>query len=133
VANDWTPAQRLGNREGFEVAADALGNPFFKFTEIPVWRWKAATTRTEDGYVIEFEVPLELIDTQDGPGFKPATTGTELRMNMSILDYDEPTGAQSSYGVLWSEDRQWSLQHGGEDFWAATLVLAPAPAPKPHP
>jgi hypothetical protein len=79
--------------------------------------------------VIEFEIPLDLIDTQDGPGFRPATTGSELRMNISILDYDEPANKLASYGVLWAEDRKWSLQHGGEDYWAAALRLTPAPAP----
>jgi hypothetical protein len=51
-------------------------------------------------------------------------------MNMSILDHDdEPANHPTAYGVLWSEDRQWSLAHGGEDFWAAALRLTPAPAP----
>jgi tetratricopeptide (TPR) repeat protein len=129
MANDWTPAMYGGSREGFKVGADALGNQFFSSIEIQVSRWKAAANRTEDGYLIEFEVPLDLIDTQDGPGFHPATTGAELRMNMNILDYDDSGGEQSSYGLLWAEDRQWSLNHGGEDFWAATLVLAPAREP----
>jgi hypothetical protein len=80
--------------------------------------------------VIEFEIPLDLIDTQDGPGFRPATTGSELRMNVSILDYDEPANRPGAYGVLWSEDRQWSLAHGGEDFWPVALRLTPAPAPR---
>jgi hypothetical protein len=132
VANDFTPAMviRTGIREGFRVGADALGNHFsFISTDVGDSRWKVGTSRTEDGYVIEFEVPLYLIDTQDGPGFRPATTGSELRMNVSILDYDEPADQTPAYGVLWSEDRQWSLTHGGEDFWAAALRLTPAPAP----
>jgi hypothetical protein len=119
----------LRNREGFRIGADALGNQFEQTLEVRLSRWKAVPSRTEDGYVIEFEIPLDLIDTQDGPGFRPATTGSELRMNISILDYDEPGHKLASYGVLWAEDRKWSLVHGGEDFWAAELRLTPAPAP----
>jgi hypothetical protein len=128
VANDFTPILR-GNHEGFQVSADALGNQYHVGAEIEDSRWKVGASRTEDGYVIEFEIPLDLIDTQDGPGFRPATTGSELRMNVSILDYDQPANQPASYGVLWSEDRRWSLCHGGEDFWAAALRLTPAPAP----
>jgi hypothetical protein len=128
MANDWSPAVYEGSHEGFRVGADALGNQFHMLLSFEVIesRWKVATSRTEDGYVVEFEVPLELIDTQDGPGFKPATTGALLRMNMNILDYDDPSGEPAAYGVFWAEDRQWSLRHGGEDFWAASLFLAPA-------
>jgi hypothetical protein len=129
VANDHTPVMIGGNREGFRVGADALGNHFPMPPEVGDSRWKAGASRTGDGYVIEFEIPLDLIDTQDGPGFQPATTGSVLRMNMSILDYDDPASQRASYGVLWAEDRQWSLAHGGEDFWAAALRLTPAPAP----
>jgi hypothetical protein len=128
VANDFTPVTLNGNREGFRLGADALGNHFSLSPEVGDWRWKVGTSRTEDGYVIEFEVPLDLIDTQDGPGFRPATTGSELRMNVSILDYDDTANQPVAYGVLWSEDRNWSLAHGGEDFWAASLRLTPAPA-----
>jgi hypothetical protein len=129
VANDSTPAMPGGNREGYRVGADAIGNHFPMPPEVGESRWKAGASPTQDGYVIEFEVSLDLIDTQDGPGFRPATTGSELRMNMSILDYDDPASQPASYGVLWAEDRQWSLAHGGEDFWAVALRLSPAPAP----
>jgi hypothetical protein len=130
VANDSTPAMPGGNREGFRVGADALGNHFPMPAEVGDARWKVGASRTDDEYVIEFEVPLDLIDIQDGPGFRPAATGSELRMNMSILDYDDSASERASYGVLWSEDRQWSLAHGGEDFWPVALRLTPTPAPQ---
>jgi serine/threonine protein kinase/tetratricopeptide (TPR) repeat protein len=127
VANDFTPIRGEGNREGFRIGSDPLGNRFMGTPEVNNPLLKVGASRTEDGYVIEFEVPLHLIDTQDGPGFRPATTGSELRMNVSILDYDDPVNELPAYGVLWSEDRQWSLGHGGEDFWAATVRLTPTP------
>ena len=129
VANDFTPAMPEGNREGFKIGADALGNRMPAPPEVGDARWKAGASRTEDGYIIEFEIPLDLIDTQDGPGFRPATTGSELRMSVSIIDFDEPAQKLLSYGVLWSDDRHWSLAHGGEDFWPAALRLSPAQRP----
>jgi hypothetical protein len=89
-------------------------------------RWKVGTARTSDGYVIEFEIPLDLIDTQDGPGFRPAATGSELRMNAAIADFDEANAKRRFHGMLWAEDRLWSPLLGGEDFWPVALRLVPA-------
>jgi hypothetical protein len=63
------------------LAAQLLGTMTSPAPAVGDARWKAGTARTADGYVIEFEIPLDLIDTQDGPGFRPAATGSELRMN----------------------------------------------------
>jgi hypothetical protein len=127
VANDLTPVT-WGNREGFMIGADVLGN--HHRNSILGTRWKVGTGRTEDGYVIEFEIPLDLIDTLDGPGVRPATTGSELRMNVAIMDVDEAGDKRSSqYAVLWCEDRFWTLTHGGEDFWPMALRLVSAPKP----
>jgi hypothetical protein len=120
MANDWTLATHRINREGFIAAADVLGRPVGP-------RQKARTVRTKDGYIVEFEFPLETIDTLDGPGFKPPATDSELRMNVAILDYDEGN-TQPAYGVLWCDDSRWSLNQGDEDFCAVALRLTPAPA-----
>jgi tetratricopeptide (TPR) repeat protein len=117
-----------GNNEGFHLVADVLGNRFGDCPEVRNTRWKVGTGRTEDGYIIEFEIPLDLIDTQDGPGFQAAKTGSELRMNVAIDDYDQPDGNQQFYGILWSEDPLWSPTFGGEDFWPVALRLMPAAA-----
>jgi hypothetical protein len=126
VANDHTAVRHEGNREGFYIGADVLGNHNSDFLS---GDWKVGTSRTQDGYIIEFEIPLDLIDTQDGPGFRPATTGSELRMNVSITDVDEGVNERRSYGVLWCEDRSVSLAHMGEDYWPVALRLVPAPTP----
>jgi hypothetical protein len=124
VANDWTPAMQSGNGEALFVTSDVLGKPGDP-------RWKVGTSRAADGYVIEFAIPLDTIDTQDGPGFRSATTGSELRMNIDLLDFDESAKNTSSYAILWCEDRRnWSLTHGGEDFWSAALRLTPAREPE---
>jgi hypothetical protein len=129
VANDHTPAMGWGSREGFKVGADALGNRMQAPPDVADSRWKAGASRTNDGYVLEFEIPLDLIDTQDGPGVRPAMTGSELRMSVSILDFDGPANIPGSYGILWCDDRHWSLAHGGEDFWPAALRLTSARTP----
>ena len=116
-----------GNREGFQLIADSLGNRYCAAPDVGDTRWKVGTARTKDGYVIEFEIPLDLIDTQDGPGVRPATTGSELRMNLPINDVDGEVNNQTSFGMLWSEDRLWSPLIGGEDFWPVALRLVPAP------
>jgi hypothetical protein len=67
------------------------------------------------------------IDTQDGPGFRPAATGSELRMNVAIADFDEANAKRPFHGMLWAEDRLWSPLIGGEDFWPVALRLVPAP------
>ena len=90
--------------------------------------WKVGTARTADGYLIEFEIPFDLIDTQDGPGFRPAATGSELRINVGINDIDKAITKQTIHGVLWTEDRLWSPLNGA-DFWPVVLRLVPAPKP----
>jgi hypothetical protein len=87
------------------------------------------TGRTADGYIIEFEIPLNQIDTQDGPGFRAATTGSELRMNVVVDDVDEAVAKKSTSGLLWSEDPLTHPAWGGEDYWPVALRLVPAPAP----
>jgi hypothetical protein len=55
-----------------------------------------------------FEIPLDLIDTQGGPEFRPATTGSEPLMNVATNEVDEEVNNQTSFGMLWSESRLWS-------------------------
>jgi hypothetical protein len=47
-----------------------------------------ATSRLVDGYVIEFEIPLGLIDTADGAPYTPATTGSFVWFNAAVNDND---------------------------------------------
>jgi hypothetical protein len=117
------------SREGFQIVADVLGNRFGDCPDVGKTRWKVGTRRAEDGYIIEFEIPLDLIDTKDGPGFQAATTGSELRMNVAVNDIDQIGNRQTFYGMLWSEDPLSSPRFGGEDFWPVTLRLVPANAP----
>jgi hypothetical protein len=124
------PSTWVGNPEGFQIVVDAAGNQFDGTRISREVAWKAKTSRTEDGYVVEIEIPLDLIDTEDGPELRPAAKGSELRFNIQIEDNDEDINRMTFQGLLWSEDRLWSASHGGEDFWPATLRLVPPVEPR---
>jgi tetratricopeptide (TPR) repeat protein len=135
VANDMAPGFvapcppcTRGNREGFQLNADAGGHQSTGATGFTKDDWKVGTSRTADGYIIEFEVPLALIDTKDGPEFVPATGGSELLVNFGFTDHDAPVSAQTDYGIFWAEDLGISPYEGGEDFWTVSLRLVPKPA-----
>jgi hypothetical protein len=130
VANDYTPASGStwrGNREGLRLIADSQGNRTCRAPALGKAGWKVGSSRTVDGYIVEFEIPLDLIDTQDGPGSRPAPTGSELRINVAIIDVDEAVNKQTFCGILWSEERLCSPGLQGEDIWPVALRLTPAP------
>src|SRR5262249_4924784 len=123
VANDLTPVSTVvpnGNREGFQLSADAKGHQGTNSLDCTNADWKVGTSRTPDGYIIEFEIPLALIDTKDGPEVVPATSGSELLVNFGIMDNDTPGPAQRDYAIFWAEDPDLTPFFGGEDFWTVS-------------
>ena len=72
VANDLTAVNHGGNREGFQIVADADGNQYTLATDLTNSDWKVCTRRIDGGFVMEFEIPLRALDTEDGPGNRPA-------------------------------------------------------------
>src|SRR5262249_11613965 len=107
VANDLTfvyNATPLRNHEGFQLVADAGGHQYASPESITSAEWKVANSRTPDGYIVEFEIPLALIDTRDGPESVPASSGSELRVNFGFNDIDGPQGGAPAYGIFWAED-----------------------------
>jgi serine/threonine protein kinase len=129
VANDVMPLrmdlQLNSNREGFGLISDARGHQRTILTDFTNAEWKVGTSRTPDGYIVEFEIPLALIDTRDGPEYVPATSGSELRVNFGITDNDASVSNQTDYGIFWAEDPDLSPSLGGEDFWTVALRLLP--------
>jgi serine/threonine protein kinase/tetratricopeptide (TPR) repeat protein len=133
VANDHTPVfstDDVGNREGFQLRSDVAGHRGAAPADLTNADWKIGTSRTADGYIMEFEIPLALIDTRDGPEYVPATSGSEIRFNFGIADYDDAHAGSDhlDYGILWAEDPALSPYDGGEDFWTVALRLVPKPA-----
>jgi tetratricopeptide (TPR) repeat protein len=130
VANDLTfvfSTNPIGSREGFQIVADAAGHQMTGPASFKNADWKAGTTRIPDGYIIEFEIPLSLIDTRDGPEFVPASSGSELLVNFGFNDVDGPQHEQTDYAIFWAEDPALSPKTGGEDFWTVRLRLVPKP------
>jgi hypothetical protein len=126
VANDLTPfGMASGNREGFQLVADAGGRKMCLAEGIPKGDWKIGTLRIAEGYIIEFEIPLRLIDTKDGPEFVPARGGSELLVNFGFNDMDGPINQQTAYAIFWAEDPSVTPFLGGEDFWTVSLRLVP--------
>src|SRR5262249_44678217 len=105
VANDILYCVPPGSiAEWFQLAADAGGHQGITPESFRNTDWKVSTSRTPDGYIVEFEIPLTMIDTKDGPEFVPATSGSELLVNFGINDVDGPQPAQTDYAIFWAED-----------------------------
>ena len=123
VSNDFDASTRSGNREGFQIVADADGHQYSVASELTNADWKVATRRVTGGYVVEFEIPLRAVDTSDGPDRIPAKTGAILRFNVGGRDVDAVGGDSSNYAILWTENPALSPFHGGEDAWTVELRL----------
>jgi hypothetical protein len=123
VANDLIPTDRHGSREGFQLRATASGEQSQSARNFTIEDWKVATRSVPGGYVVEFEIPLRLIDTKDGPGEVPAKTGDLLLINAFVTDNDR---GESNVGLLWSDDPTFSPYLGGEGVWTVGLNLTSA-------
>jgi hypothetical protein len=135
VANDQTvylfneyQADRLGTREGFALKADPAGHQSTACADFTNADWKVGTSRTSDGYLIEFEIPLALIDTRDGPEYVSAAAGSEIRANFDFRDVDNQRLDGLDWGFFWAEDPDVPPGVFGEDFWTVSLRLVPKPA-----
>jgi hypothetical protein len=136
VANDMMPsfwANRLGNREGFQLFADAAGHQLTRSADFTNSNWKVGTSRIPDGYIVEFEIPLVLIGTRDGSEFVPVTGGSEIPFNPGFNDFDTPNNQDMDYAILRSENRDVAPFMGGEDFRRVSLRLVPEPTSIPSP
>ncbi len=86
--------------EGFHLLVDAAGHKFTTATDFTNADWKAATRRTPDGYIVEIEVPLALIDVKDGPAFQAAGPGDVLNFALAATDNDAEVRRQMTYAYL---------------------------------
>jgi hypothetical protein len=116
---------RTGSEEGFQLLADAAGHQYTQSDTFTNADWKTATRRTDDGYVIEIEIPLKLIDTQDGPPFAAAGPGSLLNFALAVTDNDAEVGHQMSYAYLRTPKSNMSPWIGKEPAWKFALKLEP--------
>ncbi len=124
-ANDMMPPGQVGNREGFRLAADAKGGQASFQTGIKNGDWSVAAGRFGGGYVLEWRVPLGLIDTRDGPDLIPAADGSTVRFALAVIDRDRPDDVRETVGVLWPSDPKNPLAPAmsGESGWKFKLHL----------
>src|SRR5262249_27934298 len=111
--------------EGFQLLADAAGHQYTRAQGFRNADWKAAAKRTADGYIVEIEIPLALIDTQDGPAYAPPGPGTLLNFAMAITDNDAAVQQQVSYAYLRTQNTNTSPWIGGENAWKFAIKLEP--------
>jgi serine/threonine protein kinase len=123
--NDFNPNNEstTGSREGFQLLTGAAGHQQTVSADFTNSDWKAATERTRDGYVVELEIPLSLIDTQDGPGTIPARPGSLIHFGMAIDDYDENVDRQRSFAYLRTGNNVLSPFQGRERSWTMGIKL----------
>ncbi len=124
-SNDFdkpSPGNEKANREGFHVGADASGRRFSN--GIRPGDYAVGVAKCEGGYVVEFRIPLDTIDTNDGAEVSPAGPGSTLRFNLAIADNDEVAQRQDRYGFLWGNDTNSSPYPQGEPGWLVDLHLA---------
>ncbi len=118
------------NYEGFQLLVDAAGNKLTVSHDFDDSAWKAASRQTEDGYIIEIEIPLELIDTVDGGAYRSASSGSLIRINAVINDNDELVSRQTAYGDVWTlpDPGYRGPYMSSEPGWPLGLYLEPGSA-----
>jgi hypothetical protein len=116
---------RTGSEEGFQLLADAAGHQYTQSNTFGNADWKTATQRTQDGYIIEMEIPLKLIDTKDGPPVAPAGPGSLLKFALAVTDNDAEVSHQMSYAYLRTRKSSVSPWIGREDAWKFLIELQP--------
>jgi hypothetical protein len=113
----------FGSKEGFQLLVDAAGHRFTTATDFTNADWKAATRRTPDGYVVEIEVPLVLIDVKDGPTFQAAGPGDLLNFALAVTDNDAEVRQQTTYAYLRTPGANEPPWLGREPAWRFAVEL----------
>jgi Carbohydrate family 9 binding domain-like len=126
VANDFYPGKGpQGTAEGFQLIVDAAGHQYTASRDFKNADWKGAAKRTPDGYVVEMEIPLALIDTKDGPGTERPGPDSLLHLGMAVNDNDEETRRQASNAYLRTARQTQNPYNGGENAWNFGIKLEP--------
>ena len=103
VSNDFVTSNVptiMASSEGFQLLVDAAGHQSTTSRDFSNKDWIARTSRTKQGYVIEVEIPLALIDVKDGPGKVAAGPGWAINLGLAINDNDIPVDRQMSYAFI---------------------------------
>ena len=110
------------NHEGFQLGTDFRRRRYAN--GVAFKDYAVAASRFAGGYVIEYRIPLETIDNDDGAEINVPGPGSTLKFNMAIIDNDEVGERQDRYAILWTNDPSNSPVHQGELGWTVDLHLA---------
>jgi serine/threonine protein kinase len=130
VSNDFVISNNgsigTGSREGFQLLVNAAGHQFTASRDFTNTDWKAAARHSDDGYIVEMEIPLALIDTLDGPQpYAPPRPGTVLNLGLAVTDNDAEVSRQMSYAYLRAPNQSMSPFDGQEAAWRFGIKLEP--------
>ncbi|WP_074309355.1 sugar-binding protein [Singulisphaera sp. GP187] len=129
VANDFIsdPGNGTvrGSSEGFQLLVNAAGHRKTIASDFTDVDWKATAKKTDDGYLVEMEIPLALIDTKDGAAYAPAAAGSLLHFALAITDNDAEVSRQTSYAYLRTSAQTASPWIGREGAWSFAIKLEP--------
>jgi len=130
VSNDYLINSRsiIASSEGFQLLADSAGHQCTTARDFTNKDWKTAAKRYNEGYVIEVEVPLALIDVMDGRGKVAAGPGSAINLGLAINDNDAAVHQQMSYAFIRARPSVPSPFIGREDSWTFGIKLAPGPS-----
>jgi hypothetical protein len=80
---------RVEGEEGFQLLSDFQGTTWNWYSpEFTVLQWASASGLRPRGYVVEWAIALESIDTQDGPNDQPPGPGDVIGFNVAVDDND---------------------------------------------
>jgi serine/threonine protein kinase len=118
------PIGRKQNQEGCFLESDASGRKWNPPGGMTDKDWDVAAGAAPRGYIIEFRVPLKILDTRDGPGQESPGPGSTIRCNLSVTDYDPSDGRDAVARGLWLEPAHTALFGDLEPSWVVPLHLA---------
>ena len=126
IGGDDMSVWRVEGKEGFQLITDFQGNQWNWYSpEFLSLQWSSAPGLRPRGYVVEWRIALESIDTKDGPGEKPPGPGDVIGFDIAV---DENDGAGQTLQGWWGGMRsEWAYLH--EDEWGL-LYFEPQPKGK---
>ncbi len=119
---DFGPSSPGGSREGFFLRAEVRGERTGSGPWTSNWGWTSASAQTADGYVVEFRVPLSMIDTRNGPGEARPGPGSAVRIGLVIGDRDSADPSEPlTRGSLWKVPGLGETQDTSDTAWVCEL------------
>lgn len=117
---------RVGGEEGFQLITDFQGTAWSWYSPAALGlEWTSAAGLHPRGYVVEWSIALDSIDTQDGPDHRRPEPGEVIGFDIAVDDCDG--FARDTQG--WWEGRATGSTYAHEDEWG-TLYFEPQPKGK---